>query len=151
MRITLFLLLLTLSFLSCKRELPKTITPFNFLIGDWELTNQPDGRVTKEHWRTINTLELRGHGYTLVGNDTAFSEQMILKKEGENWLLKISGPHETPTIFEVTEHHTNSFIAENPTNEFPKKIKYSYFDEVLTARISSDSSNISFIFWRVED
>ncbi|TVZ51131.1 DUF6265 family protein [Dokdonia sp. Hel_I_53] len=145
------LFILSVILLSCKNEQPKTVTPFNFLLGDWERTNQPDGRVTKEHWKSISNFELRGHGYTLVGNDTAFSERMTLRRKDNEWSLSISGPNETPTDFEITKMDKSSFVAENPENEFPKKIKYSYFDDVLTAKISSDSTNISFIFWRIQN
>lgn len=142
----------TLSVLSCKKEVPitKITTEFDYLIGDWERTNSKGGTETFEHWKSISTTELRGHGYTLEDEDTIFNERMRLSKKQNQWLLSIYGPNEDPTVFKISTHDHKSFTAIHPENEFPKVIAYSYFDDVLMATISSEEMEIPFIFWRIE-
>lgn len=76
---------------------------------------------------------------------------MRIIKNNDDWLLQISGPAGKPTVFRITSHDTSSFTAVNPENEFPKVIKYSYFDDVLTTTIAGDDMEIPFIFWRMEE
>ena len=76
---------------------------------------------------------------------------MTLHKQNDIWTLSVVGPNEKPTLFQVTSQETNSFIAQNPENEFPKEIKYFYFDDVLTAKVSAGKTEISFIYWRKEE
>lgn len=142
-----------LCILSCKQNQPSkdTATPFNYLVGDWERTNDKEGMTTLEHWRVVNTDLLEGHAYTLYEKDTIFNERMELSKGKESWLLKITEGDDKPVTFKVTSQEQNSFMAVNPDNEFPKKINYSYFDNVLSAKIAADSNEVSFIFWRVEE
>ena len=144
---------LVMSCIACKEKAPvqKATTPFDYLLGDWERTNSKAGSETFEHWKTVTATELRGHGYTLEDEDTVFNERIRLVQKKNEWQLHISGPNETPTVFKITENDGKSFTAVNPENEFPKVIKYSYFDDVLTATISSEEMEIPFIFWRVED
>ena len=139
--------------LSCDKK-EKTLnhtSDFDFLIGQWERTNTPEGVVTLENWAIVSPFEYRGHGYTLEKKDTTFQEWMRLQKTDSLWELEITGPNENPVIFKIIDFNTNSFKAENPKNEFPKQIEYSYFDDTLTANISSDEMKIPFIFWRVQE
>lgn len=151
--LTLLLLLCSITLTSCKKETPvvNISTDFDYLIGDWERTNSKGGSATSEHWRVVNATELRGHGYTIEDEDTVFNERLRIIKKDDQWLLNISGPNEDPTVFKITANDNRSFTAINPDNEFPKEIKYSYFDDVLTATISSEEMEIPFIFWRMED
>lgn len=154
MRTSLFLLSsLVLLLCSCKEEIkqPAVATEFDYLIGDWERTNSKGGSATSEHWRAATSEDLRGHGYTIEDEDTVFNERMRIYKKQEQWMLSINGPNENPTLFKITQHTNSAFTAVNPDNEFPKVITYSYFDDVLTATISAEDTEIPFIFWRMED
>ena len=146
-----FILLLCLIACKQKKESIDIKTAFDYLVGDWERTNEPEGNHTFEHWKVIDSTSLVGHGYTLQGKDTVFNERMTLHKQNDIWMLSIVGPNETPTLFKVTSQKTNSFTAQNPENEFPKEIKYFYFDDVLTAKISAEKTEVSFIYWRIEE
>ncbi len=138
---------------SCKEKVkqPPVTTEFDYLIGDWERTNSKGGSATSEHWRAVTSEDLRGHGYTIEDEDTVFNERMRIYKKQEQWMLSINGPNENPTLFKITQHTNSAFTAVNPDNEFPKVITYSYFDDVLTATISAEDTEIPFIFWRMED
>lgn len=153
LRSTLIILICIVATISCKKEKPakKITTEFDYLLGDWERTNSKGGNETFEHWKIVSATEIRGHGYTIEDEDTIFNERMHIIKNKEQWLLTINGPNEDPTIFKITANDNRSFTAINPENEFPKEIKYSYFDDVLTAIISSEETEIPFIFWRIEN
>lgn len=129
---------------------PTSQSPHDFLLGSWERTNDQEGRNTYEIW-TKKEKEYSGLGYTLSAGDTIFKEQLRLFKEDTSWILEVSGVNESPTPFVITSFTTHSFVAHNPENEFPKTIKYSYFDDTITATISDEETEIPFIFWRVVD
>jgi hypothetical protein len=121
-----------------------------FLLGKWERTNDQEGQNTYEIWNR-NGNEYTGIGYTMRAGDTIFKEQLRLYKHDTTWTLEVSGVNESPTPFRLTSFTSNSFVAENPENEFPKTIQYRYFDDTITATISDEETEIPFIFWRMED
>lgn len=138
--------------ISCKQE-SKGVSNENthdYLIGLWERTNEEEGRNTYEVW-SKNGAEYSGIGYTMSSGDTIWKESLRLFKQDTTWTLEVSGVNESPTPFILTNHTTNSFIAENPNNEFPKTISYRYFDDTITAIISDDETEIPFIFWRMNE
>lgn len=155
MKSVISLLILILITSSCKKDKiiePKSVSSdFSYLIGDWERTNDEDGKNTFEHWRSNHSKGLHGSSYTLQEGDTIFKETFRLFKKDTTWTLRIFAVHETPIDFTVTQRNQYSFTAENPKNEFPSIISYNYFDDVLTAKISGEAMDISFIYWRVED
>lgn len=143
---------LIICLISCtKTPDKKTVTSeFDFLIGSWERTNSKADEETFEHWKILSNTEYLGHGYTLSQKDTTFQEHMHLLKKDSLWTLKIAGPNETPIAFKVMRHTPFSFEAENLAHDFPKKIRYSYFDDTLSAKVSNEDIEIPFIFWRIE-
>lgn len=150
--LSVIILSIPLFAISCKKEVPvkKVVTAFDYLIGDWERTNEKGGSSTSEHWKVVSPSELRGHGYTIEDEDTVFNEKMRIVRRQDSWSLIISGPNEDPTVFKITARDNHSFTAVNSENEFPKIITYSYFDDVLKATIAADDIEIPFIFWRSE-
>lgn len=148
----LTILCLTLLCFSCVDTKKSQVisSDFDFLLGDWDRTNTKPGIITKEHWSIESTTTYRGHGYSLKNGDTIFQEHMHLVKANDSWTLEISGPDEDVVPFEITSFATNELTAQNPTNEFPTTIFYSYFDDTLRAKVSNDSLEIPFIFWREE-
>jgi hypothetical protein len=139
-------------FVSCKKDQKKSPTKnaHDYLLGSWERTNDEEGRNTFEVWSKIGTV-YTGLGYTMSAGDTIWQESLRLFKQDTTWTLEISGVNETATPFVLTSYTANSFVAENPNNEFPKTITYRYFDDTITAVISDDETEIPFIFWRSED
>lgn len=152
MRTIILLLFSSLFITSCQKktspQLPKG--DFDYLIGDWERTNEQEGKETFEHWSHDTENLYTGIGYTLQNKDTIWKEHMQLVQKDTTWILEIYNDKEPMIPFTVTRKGSNTFMAYNPTNEFPKHIFYTYFDNTLTAMISSDDRNIPFIFWRVE-
>lgn len=152
MRITILSIALFFSIISCTQK-QKNVSisgDFDFLLGDWERTNNKPGVITKEHWTIKSPTIYIGHGYTTKKSDTTFNEHMQLIKQDSVWILEVGGPNELPTKFTITSHTKNSLVAENPEHDFPKKISYSYFDDTLSAKVSNEEMEIPFIFWRIE-
>lgn len=121
-------------------------TQFDWLIGSWERTNDSDGNKTYESWSKKSNTEYIGLGCTLKNKDTVFKENIHLIKIKEQWVFKVIGVNETPTIFKFISNTTSSFTFENPENEFPKRIKYSFDGENLKAIISDDNNEVPFLF-----
>jgi len=152
MKKTLFLLLTCTLFIACKKELKTETGTFNWLVNNWERTNEAEGRETYEDWKRISLTEYAGSGYTLENGKRIFEETMRLFKTDTTWVLEVSGPNEQPISFTVTDYNAISFKAENPEHDFPKLIRYSIFDETLSALVSDGGEQqIQFSFWPVED
>lgn len=138
--------LFCLSFLFSCDIIDKNSKKPNFLIGNWIQVNRMDSLVTYETWRK----DFSGTGLTLNKNDTTFFEKMNIVEKNDTLFLKVTGVNETPTFFKFTNQTDSSFVAENPKNEFPTKIKYYYEYNYLKADVSNDSFSMFFVFERVK-
>ncbi len=121
-------------------------TQFDWLVGNWERTNESEGNKTYEYWTKKSSTEYIGLGCTLKNKDTIFKESIRLIKEKEQWVFKVIGVNETPTLFPISSLTGKSFTCENPENEFPKRIIYSIEDGNLKAVISANKTHIPFLF-----
>ncbi len=123
---------------------------FKWLEGKW----QEDNNKSFEVWSLKNNA-LKGTGYKLLqdGSKTINEEMSIQKKQGNYFFISdVAGPQEA-IDFKITSHDLNSFIAENPAHDFPKKISYKRMDDNhLQAFISDgDKSIIRFYFTKVNE
>ncbi len=141
-----------LCIISCQKKTSSPVPKgdFDYLIGDWERTNEKEGKKTFEHWLQNTEALYTGIGYTLQNKDTIWKEQMQLILKDTIWTLEIHNDNEPMIPFTIIKKTSNSFTAYNATNEFPTHIQYRYFDDTLTALVSSEEMEIPFIFWRVE-
>ena len=135
---TILILLLIIS--SCKTEI-KNKTP-DFLVGNWERINDKEGQNTYEIWNT----NLTGLGITLKNKDTVFKEILSIVSINDTLTLKVEGVNETATLFKITNQTDTSFVAENPTHDFPTKIKYLLENKQLKAHVSNKEFGIDFVF-----
>ncbi len=137
--------------ISCKTD-PKLTAEENFdwLEGNWQRTNEREGKKTFENWKKISDTEYSGEGFTLMHTDTVFQENIKLLKTDENWTFEVRmKENDTPTVFKLTALKIGTFTCENPENEFPKKIKYEKKGIKLEAVISGGGTEIPFIFERI--
>jgi len=121
---------------------------FDWLLGNWERTNDSEENKTYEYWTKKSDTEYIGLGCTLKGKDTVFKENIQLIKEKEKWIFKVIGVNENSTLFPVSSLTKASFTCKNPENDFPKQIIYSFDGKKLNAVISDDNTEISFVFKR---
>ena len=60
--------------------------------------------------------------------------------------LKVEGVNKTATLFKITQQTDTSFIAQNPTHDFPTKIRYWLDNKQLKAHVSNNEFGIDFVF-----
>ncbi len=132
---------------------PTDMVGFNFdwILGDWERTNDELGKETYESWTKEGNSYI-GHGYTIqeieFQRDTISQEFMKLSGENFEWILEVSIPGVTdkPVQFIMSELQDKSFICVNAKNDFPKSIMYSKWENGLFAEISGGGESVSFDF-----
>jgi len=140
-----FIFVLTI-LLVCTCGKSKEETSLDWMLGSWELTNNSQGTKTYESWTKKSKDEYIGLGCTLKDKDTVFKESLSIIKINNIWNYKVVGVNDAPTLFKFISNTTNSFTCENPQNEFPKKISYSFDGEHLKAIISDSTNEIPFLF-----
>ena len=137
----IFLVLFCLVLISSCKTKNKTQKP-DFLFGNWERINDKKGQKTYEIWNN----DFTGLGITLKNNDTIFKELLSIVSINDTLILKVEGVNETPTLFKITNQTDTSFVAENPTHDFPTKIKYWLEKKQLKAHVSNKEFGIDFVF-----
>jgi len=142
-------LIIFLTIVSCSQIDENSGKNINWLIGNWERTNNDSDEQTFENWKKVSVDEYIGVGYTLNMQDTIFKEDLRLIKIKGIWNFKVTGVNENPTFFPFSKQTGNSFICENMNNEFPKTIKYSIEGSELVASISDGNTEILFYFRRL--
>lgn len=137
---------------SCKESANKPIQiqekNFEWILGEWNRTNDKEGQNTYEHWVQIAGDIYLGFGFTLAGQDTIFKENLSINKAEDVWRLSVAGVNADTVHFEITEWTNNHFKSQNKTHDFPKFIQYELKDDKLSAEISDGSTSIPFIFIR---
>lgn len=132
---------------SQKSDLKEKSAQFDWLVGEWERSNGEPDKQTYEYWDKTHDTIYSGLGYTILKEDTTFKEHLRLVKVDENWRLHVLSKEQgIATKFEVTSMSQDGFVAENPNNEFPKKIEYFREKETLKARISNSEMEVLFEF-----
>lgn len=139
----LYSLLIVLVVCSCSKN---KNAQFDWLLGGWERTNDSEGSKTYEYWTKKSNTKYIGFGCTLKNKDTVFKENIHLIKEKGQWIFKVIGVNEAPTLFPISSLTETSFTCKNPENEFPKQIVYSSEEGNLRAVISTNDTQIPFLF-----
>jgi len=120
---------------------------FSWLLGSWQRVNEKEGQQTYEHWEKASKALYLGIGCTIKEGDTIWKENLALRKAGKNWNFEVKGKGESrPTVFVLTKIEKESFVCENPENEFPKVISYQKSTTGLSAIISGGGDDIAFEF-----
>jgi len=120
----------------------------NWLVGDWIRTNNQPDHITYETWKLNLKHNLVGIGYTLKDKDTTFKENLSIIIKNDSLFLEVIGVNETPTLFKFIKQTDTSFVCENKSNEFPKKISYYKSNDYLNAVASNDDFKLDFFFNR---
>ncbi len=129
----------------------KSNESFDWLVGDWQRTNEEEDLTTFEYWKKISDTEYEGLGIRLQLADTLFQENIMLVKYDKTWNLSVMTKEDSiPTTFKVTKTDSASFTCENPDNEFPNKIRYFKEGDLLKAIISNEEMEIPFQFERIK-
>jgi hypothetical protein len=151
--LTILTIVISLFTFSCNTKIKSQEKPENFdwLIGQWERTNEEQGKTTFENWDKISDFSYSGIGFTMQDGDTIKQEKIRLIKQNDTWDLIVKIPEETKDItFELTDFTHNSFTCINDSINFPNQIKYWTENNKLKATVSGADLNIPFEFEKIK-
>ncbi len=139
---------------SCNNEQPsapaETIAPktYDWLLGEWQRTNDSEGKQTFENWIRLNDSTYTSHGFTMKAADTVWQEFATLSPINSDWFfrVKMNKSDSNSTDFKLIEMGEDFFICENQQNDFPKLIKYKKSGNNILAEISADTTKVDFVF-----
>lgn len=133
-----------------QKEVVQTAS-MDWLLGDWERTNDQKGRATFESWKKINKDQYKGIGYTLVQTDTISKEYMKLEQIQGQWSLFVRTSDDAVTVqFDVVSLQEQAFVCVNEAHDFPTHIAYQREGETLKAKVSNKEMEIDFSFVKTE-
>lgn len=120
-----------------------------WLTGTWTRTNAKPGRSGVEIWNAPANKQMIGKGINLKGADTTFVEKLkIVEMDGKLFYVADVPENKTEVPFGFTALTKNSFVCENPSHDFPKKIEYTRDGNQLKAVISGNGKSIEYLFQR---
>jgi acetyl-CoA carboxylase beta subunit len=120
---------------------------FDWMVGEWERSNEKADRQTYETWTKNSDTEYVGYSLTVLHNDTIWQEKTKLYKSSNGWVLEVMLKEDSkPTIFDLTAVKKNMFICENEKNEFPKVIQYQKKGGTLEAILTGNGMETKFEF-----
>ena len=120
---------------------------FAWLIGTW----QEEGKPAFEVWKKEKDF-LSAESYKMKDGSKVVTEEIKFIKKGNDfyYVPDVAGP-QGPIEFKITSFDKNSFTAENPQHDFPKKIKYEKLDDSrLKASIGDAHKTISYSFVKMK-
>jgi len=114
-------------------QTPATTAELAFLTGCWKL--ESNGRVVEEHWLAPAGGSLMGVSRTVAkGKMVEFEFLQILDlPEGLTYVARPSGQPEAK--FKATAKTADEIVFENPTHDFPQRIRYRLTGNTLNARV----------------
>ncbi len=125
----------------------KSKVSFDWMLGSWQRSNDKVGQKTYESWSKLTDTLYLGLGYTLKEQDTIWREHVRFFKKDTSWYFSVKGKGDTlSTDFMLSKITTQSFVCENPNNEFPKMISYNLKGDSLFAKITGGGPDVEFKF-----
>lgn len=125
---------------------------FSWLLGTWKLKD----KNVFETWRIgTDGKTLTGNSFRVSGTDTVRLEQVkiIFVNDQFHYVPDVEG--DQPAVdFPMKSYSANGFIAENLMHDFPKTIRYHFFEnngsDRIEASIEGDGKVIPYHFERVK-
>jgi hypothetical protein len=110
-----------------------TTSDLKFLTGCWTL--EAKGRTVEEHWMPPAGGTLLGISRTVVNGKTTEYEFLQIRDLPEG-LTYIARPSNQPEAkFVATGRTADEVVFENPSHDFPQRIRYRLTADALHARI----------------
>lgn len=115
-----------------------TTADLAFMTGCWKL--EGDGRTVEEHWLAPAGGSLMGVSRTVAGGKTVEYEFLQIRDlpDGLTYVAKPSGQAEVS--FTIISQTADEVVFENPTHDFPQRIRYRRGVDTLYARIEGTSN-----------
>ena len=106
---------------------------FGWLKGEWVMQRRNGTLV--ETWEMINDSTMNGSSYVISasGEKRVLENLQLVRRNNEwNYISAVRNQNNSqPVSFRITNLGKDGFVAENPSHDFPKRIRYS--------RIGTDS------------
>lgn len=131
---------------SCYRPSSKqAFEDLKVLEGTWATY---EGTKFSESWKIINDSLMHGIGFSLNGTDTAFKEQLQIKRIGDSLFYgALVKENDGYVFFKLEEAGRNKWVFKNPVHDYPNIIDYKIKDkEVLEATTSNIRGNKKIAF-----
>ncbi len=120
------LLLVTSICFSAGEKHASKLDSFNWLLGNWQM--QKTSGVLTESWNQANDSTFDGNSYLIkTTGEKMLLESVQLVYRGQQFFYIPTTANQNdqqPVSFTITSHSNESFTAENPAHDFPKRIIY---------------------------
>ena len=121
---------------------------FAWLIGTWQEGGKKSFEVWKQDGTSLHAVSFKIND---KGEKVASEEIRLIKKSGAFYFIPDIAGDQGPIEFKISSFDKNSFVAENPSHDFPKKIIYKLTDQNhLQVFIQDDHKSIPFYFKKTE-
>jgi hypothetical protein len=120
---------------------PRSIDDLAWMSGRWVV--ERDGRWTEEHWSAPRAGTMMGYSWSGRGETISEYEYLRLQAGEDDEIVYLAQPNGGAGVgFYLARSDAASATLENPTHDFPQRIRYARTGEVLVATISKmDGSN----------
>jgi Domain of unknown function (DUF6265) len=123
--VPVFAILIVLLFTAAANK--SSVTKLDWLKGSW-IMKKKNGGVVMESWQQFNDSTLTGESlnFSASGHSTVMETlQLVYRNHVYHYISTVKGQNNNePVAFTVTALSENSFMAENPEHDFPKRISY---------------------------
>jgi hypothetical protein len=129
------------------------IKEFDWLSGSWEMKTTTG--ILLEVWTIESDSSMQGRSFKVkTSGDTVVLEsiQLVCHNGACAYVPIARGQNNgMPVRFAIEETGQFSFMASNPSHDFPQKIKYRREGSALYASVSADKKEIKYSFTRIPD
>jgi hypothetical protein len=138
MRLLCVLLLPTAFAITVNGQPTASTADLAFMTGCWKF--ERSGRLVEEHWLAPAGGSLMGVSRTVAGGKTVEYEFLQIRDLPEG-LTYIATPANQPEArFKMASKTSDEIVFENPTHDFPQRIRYRREGEALHARIEGTTN-----------
>lgn len=103
---------------------PAAIGELSWILGKWAQAEN-DGSISLEQWTQTDNEKLTGHTFSLMNQDTTFSEKVYIELDYPRLVYKANmDPGAPPVEFKLSYLKDQRVMFENRTREFPQLILY---------------------------
>ena len=126
-----FLLLVTSICFSAGEKHTSKLDQFSWLLGSWQM--QKKSGIVSESWKQSNDSTFDGNSNLIkTTGEKMMLESIQLVFRGQQFFYiptTANQNNQQPVNFIITSHSNESFTAENPAHNFPKRIIYTLINK----------------------
>ena len=115
-----------LGFSRQKKSWENKMTSFSWLEGSWTMKTKRGSIM--ETWTALNDSTIGGESmsFSVSGQSKILENlQLAYRDNAYYYISKVNGQNNNQAVrFKITSSTENSFVAENPEHDFPKRITY---------------------------